>query len=309
MSAVLGMEPGRGSHEADGRRWTLTIVAVLRVASGAPARYLGSAVAMVLLAAVAASVPWCVQYVFANSDAVVLEQGTLTFGTLEKPRGYYSGIPWAVAPSGLTLSRTRLPLLRMDWSSKHFPDPAAGSTYFYGGPSLLLQSARTVPLWTPTLILLIGVSFTWGYARGASPPARWARRIRRTLTVVAVISLLGSMLWSGGSHRFVGGARYFAFPGGGVTIGREVSYMGAYRLRGFGVVLPRYEGPRALEFVGTWSLHIPLWHLGLMCGVAAAYLHGRAVAYRLWRGESCIRCGYSLRGLSSKQCPECGCEH
>jgi hypothetical protein len=291
--------------------WRQALRVILRLCCSLPLRVAGAAFALVLLAAMSASIPWRIQYIDKAGHAVVFEGGVVTAGTIDSTFEWGLGSAPLFSAPGVTPSRARLPLLLMDWGTTAIQPIQESSRYptgFGQQSESMWKEALAVPLWSPLLGVVLATSFAWGYARRASPPAMRARRVRRILTALGLVLLLGSMLWRFGKHVYVGDHRYFAFPGGGITIGKEVPSVGRYRLRGYGVMLPRYEGPRALEFVGTWSLFIPLWHVGLVCGAAAAWMHGRAKAYQLWRGEWCLRCGYSLLGLTAKTCPECGCE-
>ena len=54
---------------------------------------------------------------------------------------------------------------------------------------------------------------------------------------------------------------------------------------------------------GQWGLYIPMW------AVAGTFLAVAALAYkRPPPAGHCGRCGYSLRGLTARRCPECGAD-
>jgi hypothetical protein len=64
--------------------------------------------------------------------------------------------------------------------------------------------------------------------------------------------------------------------------------------------------PRLYRDQATWILFIPLWPGVLGLGVAT-FLVWRRTRARITGNEHCCQlCGYNLRGLTSKRCPECG---
>lgn len=85
----------------------------------------------------------------------------------------------------------------------------------------------------------------------------------------------------------------------------------------------RSPGPNALQvrmlmaYGDGVRIHVFSWsHLGIVCAVvfgpgacaAAAHMAGAARARRRAARGECTRCGYSLAGLGSGICPECGLE-
>jgi len=65
-----------------------------------------------------------------------------------------------------------------------------------------------------------------------------------------------------------------------------------------------YKNNRYMHF--EWQL--PLWYVELLGGLLLVTVIGRGLwrRFRRMRRDQCLTCGYSLRGLTSGKCPECG---
>jgi hypothetical protein len=93
-----------------------------------------------------------------------------------------------------------------------------------------------------------------------------------------------------------------AIPAADAARGYEPT--GALGWLGFGVRTVRPGGNWKAK---TTDITFPLWPIALASAAAPVVWARRAL--RLWRrrrGGLCLACGYDLRGLEDRRCPECG---
>ena len=74
---------------------------------------------------------------------------------------------------------------------------------------------------------------------------------------------------------------------------------------GFGV---RQMPVRGVQWRGTeQDITFPLWPVALVTAIAPALWAKRVIRdWRRRRGGRCVSCGYDMRGLDGRRCPECG---
>ena len=74
---------------------------------------------------------------------------------------------------------------------------------------------------------------------------------------------------------------------------------------GFGV---RTMPVRGVQWKGTeQDILFPLWPIALVTAVTPLMWLARAIrSWRRRRGGLCLACGYDMRGLDGRRCPECG---
>lgn len=56
---------------------------------------------------------------------------------------------------------------------------------------------------------------------------------------------------------------------------------------------------------GVMLVEITLWPIAFLFGLASFFMC-RSAFKRRYSVNRCVRCGYCLKGLSSRRCPECG---
>jgi len=177
-----------------------------------------------------------------------------------------------------------------------------------------------VPIWPIPLAVVVAGSLVHVCAQHRNS-ARLiaARKWRRAAIMVMVFAGVVLCTVVGLSFACLGGVKMYSFTQGdeywtcGVNQGAAFFATDSLHVTSFPTVKPWYvSGPFSLWWQHRagdreWSIGFPAWPIAI-----AALGWG---LWRCWRAEQssrrtklgqCLHCGYSLDGLSSEKCPECG---